>query len=70
MINVTEKVKNVYHRLMKEGDYKTARHLLRKLINRQGRETKSLPIMLKCDADWKLANLFDADHNGYKYSIQ
>ena len=70
MTNVTEKVKNVYHSLAKEGDYKTASYLLRKLINRQGRETKSLPIMLKSDSDWKLANLFDENHNGFYYSIQ
>ena len=44
MTNVTEKVKKVYHRLIKEGDYKTASYLLRKLINRQGREIKNLTI--------------------------
>lgn len=70
MTNVTEKVKNVYHGLIMSGDYKTARHLLRKLINSQGLETKNLSIALRCNEDWKLANLFDKNHNGFYYSIQ
>ena len=70
MTNVTEKVKKVYHKLIKEGDYKTASYLLRKLINRQGREIKNLTISWRCDEDWKLARLFDKNHNAFYYSIQ
>jgi len=68
--NVNEKVKNVYRSLTKSGDYKTARRLLKQLIQRQNKAVIYLPIMLSCDADWKLANMFDPNHNGYKYSIK
>lgn len=68
--NVTEKVKHVYRSLTKSGDYKTARRLLQQLISRTNKEVIYLPIMLSCDEDWKIANLFDHNHNGYKYSIK
>jgi len=68
--NVNEKVKNVYSSLTKSGDYRTARRLLQQLIQRQHKAVIYLPIMLTCDEDWKLANLFNNNHNGYKYSIK
>jgi len=68
--NVNTKVKQVYSSLTKSGDYRAARRLLQQLIQRQHKEVIYLPIMLTCDEDWKLANLFDHNHNGYKYSIK
>lgn len=68
--NVNEKVKKVYSDLTKSGDYRTARRLLQQLIQRQHKAVIFLPIMLTCDEDWKIASLFDHNHNGYKYSIK
>lgn len=67
--NVSTKVKQVYSSLTKSGDYKTARRLLQQLICRQNQSVNYLPIMLTCDADWKIADLFDSHHNGYNYKI-